>query len=105
METNYFRQLTKEDLIFVEFKTDRGKIVSFTVKLVCTIHGRQYDVVRFDSAHGCPHKDILDTSGHVMRKVWYDYLSNSQALTMAVDDIEESCEFYRERFIKWLRMN
>ncbi len=105
METKYIIPLTNDTTMFVEFRTERGKVESFVVNLVCIIHGQRYEVVRFDSGHGSPHQDILDTGGNVIRKVWYHYLSNSQGLTMAVDDIEGHHEFYRERFIKWLRTN
>ncbi len=107
MDRNFFYRLTNEDTIFVEYRTDRGEVVSFVVKLLCDIHGRRYEVIRYDSAHGCPHKDTLDTEGHVIsdRKVWYYYLSNSVAFTTAIDDIEQNYEFYRERFVKWLRVN
>ncbi len=105
METKFAIPLTNNDRIFVEFKTDRGEVTTFIVKLICDIHGHSYEVMRYDSAHGSPHKDIMDTSGNVMRKVWYDYLSNSQALTMAIDDIEDNHYFYRKRFITWLRTN
>src|SRR5271169_308709 len=98
-------EITNEDFIFIQFRTDSGKVESFVVQLLCDIHGQRYEVVRFDSGHGSPHQDILDPTGHVMRKIWYYYLSNSQALTMAIDDIEQKNEFYRERFIKWLRTN
>jgi hypothetical protein len=61
-----------------------------------------------DSGHRCPHKDILipsengfsdgiipDVEGKVLRKVWYDFLDNSQALTMAVTDIKDNHEFIK----------
>jgi len=35
-----------------------------------------------------PHKDILGTDGKVIRKVWYDFLTNAQALTTAITDIK-----------------
>ncbi|MFA4828698.1 MAG: hypothetical protein WC855_02590 [Thermodesulfovibrionales bacterium] len=43
--------------------------------------------------------------GAVIRKVWYDFLDNSQALTMAITDIKDNYEFYRERYLKWLKGN
>lgn len=105
METRYRRYLSDNNIIFVEFKTERSKVLSFVVKLICLIHGKGYDVVRFDGGHGIPHKDILGAEGYVEQKKWYTYLSNNQALTMAIDDIEDNYEFYRERLIKWLRTN
>lgn len=97
--------ITHEDVIFMQIRTDRGEVISFTVKLLCDIGGRRYEVVRFDSAHDYPHKDILDTDGRVIRKVWYYYLSNSEVVTLAIADIKEHYEFYRERYAKWLNTN
>lgn len=38
-----------------------------------------------------------------VRKVWYDFLDNNKALTMAIADIKDNYEFYRERYLKWLK--
>ncbi len=38
-----------------------------------------------------------------VRKVWYDFLDNAQALTMAITDIKDNFEFYKERYQKWLK--
>ena len=103
MYETYFSYITDHNTIFVEFRTERGEVVSFTVKLLCDIQGMRHEVVRFDGGHGCPHMDILDPAGHVERKVWYDYLNNDRALTIAIADIKEHHEFYRERYIKWLK--
>ncbi len=105
MDKNYTSYITTDDIIFVEYKTDRGEVISFVVKLLCDIAGQRYEVVRHDSGHGCPHIDILDTEGHVIRdrKLWYNWVNNNQALTMAIADVKEHHEFYRERYIKWLR--
>ncbi len=105
METKFTIPLTNDDRIFVEFGTERGRVESFIVKLICDIHSHSYEVIRYDGAHGSPHKDVLDLAGHVARKVWYHYLSNEQALTMAIDDINDNYESYRERFKQWLRIN
>ena len=69
METKYTVPLTNDDRIFIEFRTDRGVVEVFNVKLICDIYGHSYEVIRYDGAHGSPHKDILDTSGRVNRKV------------------------------------
>ena len=78
---------------------------SYVVRLICIILGRRYDVIRFDNAHGKPHMDILGAKGQLVDKMWYDYLNNDQALTMVIQDIKSHYEFYRERYIKWLRLN
>ncbi|MBI4688814.1 MAG: hypothetical protein HY754_00855 [Nitrospirae bacterium] len=73
------------------------------VKLLSEFEGEWHEILRYDSGHGCPHKDILYMNGEVVRKVWYDFLDNGQALTMAITDIKENFEFYNERYQKWLK--
>jgi hypothetical protein len=87
----------------VSFKAEKGEVIEFVVKLLCLFEGEWHEVLRYDSGHGCPHKDILNIDGEVIRKVWYDFLDNGQALTMAITDIKESFEFYKERYYKWLK--
>lgn len=89
--------------IHVFFETASGLIINFVVKLVLLIGDGHYEVVRYDSAHGCPHKDILDASGSVKRKVWFELLDNKQGLDLAVKDIKDNHELYVERFIRWLK--
>lgn len=105
MEREYFLEITDGVIVFAQFKTDEGEVKEFVVKLICEFGGQWNEVLRYDSGHGYPHKDILDTSGKVVRKVWYDFLDNSQALTMAITDIKDNYEFYRERYKKWLKGN
>ena len=76
-------------------------VIEFVVKLLLLFENELYEIIRYDSGHGCPHKDILDTNGQVIRKVWYEFLDNSQALTMAITDIKDNFKFYKERFQKW----
>ena len=80
-----------------------GKVTTFAVKLLALIRGEWHEILRYDSGHDCPHKDILDIDGAVVRKVWYDFLDNGQALTMAITDIKDNHDFYKERYEKWLR--
>lgn len=65
--------------------------------------GERHELIRYDSGHDCPRKDILDHRGGIVRKVWYDFLDNNQALTMAMADIKGNYEFYKERYYKWLK--
>ncbi len=92
-------------MIFVQFKSDRGDVKEFVVKLLSEFGGKWHEVLRYDGGHGYPHKDILNPSGRVIRKIWYDFLNNSQALTMAIADMKDNYEFYKERYLKWLKGN
>lgn len=62
-----------------------------------------FEVVRFDTAHGVVHKDILLPDGSKYNMKAYSYLTNEQGLDFATDDIEEHFEFYIERFEQWLK--
>jgi hypothetical protein len=81
----------------------KGEVTDFVVKLLAHGEGKWHEILRYDSGHDCPHKDILGTDGKTIRKVWYDFLDNAQALTMAITDIKENCEFYKQRYQKWLK--
>ncbi|MBU1486663.1 hypothetical protein KKH56_01225 [bacterium] len=89
--------------IHVFFETANGLIASFVVKLVLKIDHKYYEVIRFDSGHECPHKDILDVNGHVKRKVWFKLLDNKQGLDLGIRDLKDNHEIYIERFKKWLK--
>ena len=89
--------------IHVFFQTTSGIIITFVVKLVFVYKNKYYEIIRYDTAHGCPHKDLLDQEGQVIRKVWFELLDNKQALDIAVKDLKDNHEIYIERFMKWLK--
>lgn len=104
MPKRYFKfDLSHNVEIHVFFETASGIIINFVVKLVVKVQDRYYEVVRFDSGHGCPHKDILDPAGNVVRKVWYTFLDNKQALDVGLKELKDNHELYLERFMQWLQ--
>jgi hypothetical protein len=104
MPKRYFRiELGDGVEVHVYFETLNGLVISYVVKLLVWIGADYYEVIRFDSAHGCPHKDILDTTGSVVRKVWFELLDNQQGLDLAIKDLKDNYELYMERFKKWLK--
>jgi hypothetical protein len=104
MPTKYFKIDISDNVeIHVWFETVNGVIVSFVVKLIFKVGSDYHEVVRFDSAHECPHKDILDITGTVKRKVWFEFLDNKQGLDLAIKDLKDNFELYIERYKKWLK--
>lgn len=103
MNKEYFLEIAEGTIAYVYFKTEKGEVIEFAVKLLSEFEGEWHEILRYDSRHGCPHKDILYMNGEVVRKVWYDFLDNGQALTMAITDIKDNFEFYKERYQKWLK--
>ena len=103
MDKEYFFEIEEGTIAYVYFKTNKGDVTEFVVKLLSVFEGEWHEIIRYDSGHNCPHKDILNRDGEVIRKVWYDFLDNGQALTMAIKDIKDNVEFYIERYRRWLK--
>ena len=103
MDKEYFFEIEEGTIAYVYFKTNKGDVTEFVVKLLSVFEGEWHEIIRYDNGHNCPHKDILNRDGEVIRKVWYDFLDNGQALTMAITDIKDNVEFYIERYQRWLK--
>ena len=95
--------LSEEDRLDVSWEKEGGKVVGFVVNYVANIRGRSYSVVRFDTAHGFPHKDINRPDGTVEHK---EQLSGGDLVALAdaaIDDLKSHWETYRARFERWLK--
>ena len=55
-------------------------------------------VVRYDTAHGVPHRDLLDKRGRVLRKNWLVGMTFEQALIHAKEDLLKNYERYIKNF-------
>ena len=60
--------LSEEDRLDVLWEKEGGKVVGFVVNYIANIRRRAYSVVRFDTSHGFPHKDINRPDGTVEHK-------------------------------------
>jgi hypothetical protein len=102
MPERYFVIILKSGIeIHAFFETYQGILLRYVVKLVLKQNDGYHEVIRFDSAHDCPHKDILDINGKVKRKVWFEMLDNKQGLDLAIKDLKDNYELYVERYLKW----
>jgi hypothetical protein len=87
----------------VKFELERGQVLTFVVQLECRFEGGAefVPVVRYDTAHGFAHCDRLhpyDETNKV-RLATQDY---NEALTFALDDLAQSWQQYRRRYLEWL---
>jgi hypothetical protein len=83
----------------VRFATLAGKVVTFTVQYETTIADVRVPVVRYDNAHGFPHRDELNRRGLIRRKT--EMAGNPDAgtaLTIGQRDIQENWQRYRRAF-------
>ena len=91
--------LRNGDEIRVGFDTERGQVVDFSAQLECLFINRWRPVVRYDSAHGRPHRDTLDWDGYVVDKQWLpEGVSFGDALNFAIDDLRNQAAAYRQEF-------
>lgn len=81
-EKSYSIWLDAHTYIVVELTTFDGRVVSFVVRLMHTFSDVEKCVARYDTAHGCPHLDIVDGTGRLLekplqKKSWVDSGSGS----------------------------
>jgi hypothetical protein len=78
---------------------EHGSIVEFRIQYEALIGEMWRPIIRYDSAHGDPHKDILHPDG-TQTKEWFALYSNVEALTIGQRDIMENWPAYRARYEK-----
>jgi len=62
-----------------------------------TKHGDKC-VCRYDTAHGCPHLDIVNTRGQLLEKKWLLEMSIAEALRFAIEDFKQNYADYVKNF-------
>jgi len=87
-EKNFKFWLDGESFAFVEFVTTNGKVTRFVVRLIHIVDGKPVDVLRYDTAHGKPHRDLLKRNGELLEKEWFEDTDLDAALTMAIKEIK-----------------
>jgi hypothetical protein len=61
-----------------------------------------YPIVRYDTVHGKPHRDILIPDGE-QSKNWFEGYSVADVLTIGQKDILDNWLAYSDRFIKEIK--
>jgi hypothetical protein len=86
--------LTEKVYLVVDYETDAGRVVGFVVRLMIDLEGTIYNVARYDTAHGTPHRDILTRSNKIIEKQWLVDMDFDDALTCAINDFKQNYESY-----------
>ena len=96
-----FRHLKNGDVIRVRLAVERGQVTAFTLQLETYVDGRWRPVVRYDSAHGHPHRDLLDWDGKVIDKYWLSPAKSHKEIVRAAEqDLIENATSYRDAFLE-----
>jgi hypothetical protein len=79
-----------------------SQIVSFAVQYEAHLEGAWHPIVRFDTAHGFAHRDLLHPDGRVDKEPlpWDTY---NAALTYATQELKTHWARYRQRYEEELR--
>jgi hypothetical protein len=98
-EIEYLIYLTAElnDRLRVYAQKDKGAILEFVVQYEALISREWQPIVRYDTAHGFAHKDIMKPDGEVIKQPLY-FESYNLAFTYATIDLKANWKKYIEDF-------
>lgn len=82
-QTDYVRLMDVDVRYRVSFVTEHGVVLSFTVQLEVAAADRWIPLIRFDTAHGCAHRDRYQPDGTVVKHELVPASDFNQALTFA----------------------
>ena len=77
--------------------TESGQVAIFRVQYEAFIDGQWRPIVRYDTAHGFPHRDLLhpDRPGE---KTEYRGHDHAEVLTLGQEDIKRNWQTYRAQY-------
>ena len=79
-----------------------NQIVEFRIQFEALIRGKWYPIVRYDNAHGNPHRDLIHPDGSET-KDWFNLYTLAEVLTIGQRDIMDNWPAYRKRFEQELK--
>ena len=89
------------DVIRIRFVRDRRRAVRFTVQYEALVDEVGAPIVRYDTAHGFAHRDVLDWDGTTRHtKPMTGHTTYAEAMDSAIADIASNWERYRYEFIR-----
>ena len=99
-EKLYRRYFTDIVRLVVHQDISGPTVLSFSLQIELLLDGRWRKVVRFDSAHGQPHRHVFYPDGKEYKEVMTAQ-DNNQALTEAGKILAESFESICERYVEY----
>ncbi|MBE0427561.1 MAG: hypothetical protein IBX72_13075 [Nitrospirae bacterium] len=76
---------------------EKGKIIYFSIQYETKIDDKWHTVVRYDTAHGFAHRDLMNIHGRVDKTPLFNQDYND-ALTFAENDLKTNWEYYKKRY-------
>jgi len=97
--TEYVLRLSGEDRYRHVHVRSGNRITYFRLQLETRLGGRWQAVVRYDTAHGFAHRDLLNRCGH-MRKTPLFNMDYNECLTFAENDLKANWQDYKRHFLE-----
>ncbi|MEW5693286.1 MAG: hypothetical protein AB1765_08315 [Candidatus Hydrogenedentota bacterium] len=92
----YFINLTEKDRIRVEITVSKGKILNFVVQLETFLINNWEPAVRYNYAHGFPHKDLIFRNGKKIKENISEE-SLSKIVNWAINELKINWKKYLRR--------
>jgi len=99
-EVEYSVRLSARDRYRHRHTREKGKVIYFSIQLETMIEGKWYPIVRYDTAHGFAHRDLLSGKGETITKTPIFVRDYNDALVFAESDLKANWVIYRERFLR-----
>jgi hypothetical protein len=100
--TAYRFELDRAAMNFCDVRVlaERSEVMDFTVLYLTSIDEVLLPVMRYDTAHGDPHRDTLDWDGHDVEKHWIPALPRGIALDAAIREVNSNWEAMLADFLR-----
>lgn len=93
----YYFTPERQDRFRYYHQFDQGDIVRFRIQYEAYLDETWQAIVRYDTAHGRPHKDILHPDGS-QDKVEFPGYNREEVLTLGERDIKANWQRYRTEY-------
>jgi len=98
-EINFIVSLSsdhRDRLRVIAFK-EKGRIIRFVAQYETFINDEWKEIVRYDTAHGFAHKDIIHSDGSVEKQPLH-FSDFNTAFTFAIQDLKISWKWYKKAY-------
>jgi hypothetical protein len=103
-EIEYLMYLTADstDRLRVYAQKEKGEIMEFVVQYEAMISDMWQPIVRYDTAHGFAHKDMMGPGGETKKQPLF-FETYNLAFTFATIDLKANWRQYRDNFEKEIK--
>jgi len=98
----YIVEVTSDDRIRVEIITRKNAVVDFVVQQESSIKDKWNAIIRYNYAHGKPHKDIVNPDG-TSKKEWIEISDLSKIIEIGKRDIMKNWQKFRKNYEEKLK--